>query len=229
MSKADLRLDWCSHEAAKYAVMHWHYSKRMPNSKLAKIGAWERGCFRGAVIFGCGATPELCKPYGMKQDQVAELVRVALAPHETPTSRIVAIAIRILRAGMPGLRLVVSFADSAQGHYGGIYQAGGWIYSGESFGRMIMTNGKTEHPRTLGSRYGIGGQSLPWLRKNVDSRACVIDAPAKYRYLYPLDESTRARILPLAKPYPKHPASEAGNGTFPVHSGGAAPTRTLHV
>ena len=45
--KVDLRLDWCSYEAAKYAVEHWHYSKRMPKSKLAKIGVWEDGEFIG--------------------------------------------------------------------------------------------------------------------------------------------------------------------------------------
>jgi hypothetical protein len=205
-------LDWCSQEAAKYAVETWHYSRRMPRSKLAKIGVWERKRFCGAVIFGSGATPELCKPYGLTQTQVAELVRVALAPHESPTSRIVAIALRLLRAEMPGLRLVVSFADSLQGHHGGIYQAGGWIYTGESFGRMIVTNGKIEHPRTLGSRYGVGGQSLPWLRKHVDPFARVIDAPAKYRYLYPLDDEMRQRVLPLAKPYPKRVRS-ADSGT----------------
>ena len=41
----NLHLDWCSHKAAKYAVEHWHYSKRMPKSKLVKIGVWENNVF----------------------------------------------------------------------------------------------------------------------------------------------------------------------------------------
>ena len=45
MSKPVLKLDWCSHEAATFAVMHWHYSKAMPKSKLAKVGVWEDGKF----------------------------------------------------------------------------------------------------------------------------------------------------------------------------------------
>jgi len=223
----NLRLDWCSHEAAKYAVMHWHYSRLMPKSKLARIGVWEHGAFVGCVIFGVGATPELCKPYGLQSVHVAELVRVALTRHESPVSRIVAIALKMLHKAMPGLRLIVSFADSAHGHHGGIYQAGGWIFSGESFGRYIVTNGKTEHPRTLGSRYGVGGQSIPWLRRHVDPSARQVSAAAKYRYLYPFDPEMRVKIAPLARPYPKRVRSAENGTAAPTAGGGVIPTRTL--
>jgi hypothetical protein len=37
----DLKVDFCSHEAAKYACEHWHYSRCVPASKLIKIGVWE--------------------------------------------------------------------------------------------------------------------------------------------------------------------------------------------
>ena len=232
-----LRLDWCSHEAAKYAVEHWHYSKCLPGADIVKCGVWEAGRFIGCVLFSRGATPELCKPYGLKATQVCELTRVALDKHKTQTSRIVSIALRMLRSLCPALRLVVSFADSEHGHHGGIYQAGGWVFTGDSFGRYIITNGKAEHPRTLGSRYGRGGQSLPWLRLHVDPVARQVDAAAKHRYLMPLDDEMRQRILPLAKPYPKRagsialdaPADQAGEGgltpTPALHSKAAALTR----
>ena len=45
MSSVDLKVDWCSYEAAKYAVMHWHYSKTMPAGKTVKLGVWENGRF----------------------------------------------------------------------------------------------------------------------------------------------------------------------------------------
>ena len=227
-SRPELRLDWCTHEAAKYAVENWHYSRMMPKSKLAKIGVWENSDFVGAVIFGVGATPELAKPYSLGMTQVCELVRVAMRNHATPVSRVLSIACKILKRSMPKLRLIVSFADTNQGHHGGIYQAGGWVYAGESFGRAIMTFGKAEHPRTLGLRYGKGGQSIPWLRANVDPNAKQIELPAKYRYLMPLDDEMRKRIEPLRKPYPKRVRSE-GSGTSgnQPEGGGANPTRTL--
>jgi len=226
-STPDLRLDWCSHEAASYAVTHWHYSRTMPKSKLAKIGAWEQGVFIGALIFGVGATPELCKPYRLKSTEVCELVRIALNKHLTPVSRMVSIALTVLHKAMPGLRVVVSFADTAHGHHGGIYQAGGWFYLGESVGRYIKTFGRVEHPRTLGLRYGRGGQSIPWLRSHVDPRAEQIVAAVKYRYVMPLDAEMRAKLLRLAQPYPKRGRRRATAATLPSVEGGVNPTRPL--
>jgi hypothetical protein len=43
MAKADLRIDWATHAAAKYACENWHYSGCMPVGKLVKVGAWESG------------------------------------------------------------------------------------------------------------------------------------------------------------------------------------------
>ena len=38
MCESVLRLDWCSHDAAKYAVEHYHYSRSMPAGKTVKVG-----------------------------------------------------------------------------------------------------------------------------------------------------------------------------------------------
>ena len=45
--KVELKLDWCSYEAAKYACEHWHYSKCMPVGKTVKIGVWENKKYIG--------------------------------------------------------------------------------------------------------------------------------------------------------------------------------------
>lgn len=232
MTKPMLRLDWCSHEAAKYAVEHWHYSRRMPKSKLARVGVWEEDKFRGVVIFGMGGTPMMGRAEGLPPFQTCELVRVALAPHQTPTSKIVAIALRFLKRGMAGIRLVVSFADTAQGHVGTIYQASGWFYVGgkEETNGAYRVNGKIVHPRSLHHRYGTGGQSIPWLRQHVDPNAERIKTPIKHKYLYPLDDDMRAKIAPLAKPYPKRPRAEsidADAPAFQVGEDGSLPISAL--
>lgn len=202
----ELRLDWASYEAAKHAVTRWHYSRVMPSGKLARIGVWEDGRFIGVVIFGRGATPHLGTPYGLQQTECVELVRVALRDHVHPVTQIVAGAIRLLSATSPGLRLIVSFADPAQGHHGGIYQAGNWVYLGPADGPgaqlRFVVNGHVRHPRSLGSLYGDGGQSLPWLRENVDPNARRITVPAKHRYAMPLDRAMRRQLRPLAREYP---------------------------
>jgi hypothetical protein len=226
-----LKLDWCSYEAAKYAVEHWHYSKTMPAGKLAKIGVWEDGRYVGCVLFGRGAASNIASPYGLEQTQICELVRIALDKHTTPVSRIIAIAVRQLRRAQPGLRLIVSFADSNQGHHGGIYQAGGWYYTGASRDRATRVHGQLFHPKTLHSRYGYGGQSIPWLREHVDPNAENVMLPPKLKYCMPLDDAMRKQIAPLAKPYPKRVtrgSGETDNAPQPnEETGGASPTEPL--
>ncbi len=84
-------------------------------------------------------------------------------------------------------------------------------------------NGEIVHPRSLHHRYGTGGQSIPWLRANVDPKAERIKTPVKHKYLMPLDAEMRTRIAPLAKPYPKRESS-AESGT-PVPTGGGVANR----
>jgi hypothetical protein len=218
MGKADLRIDWATHEAAKYACENWHYSKCVPKSKLSKVGVWEDGAFIGVVIYGCGATPNLGKPYGMTQNQCIELVRIAMRSHQSTVSRIVSIANRWMHRANPNLRLIVSFADHSKGHHGGIYQAGNWVYSGQgSSAKFYMIHGKLTHPRTLGSAGLV--QNIHGAR-NRDASASVIEVPGKHRYLMPLDEETRQRILPLSKPYPKR-AQQAISGDQPPERQGS--------
>jgi hypothetical protein len=192
MSKANLRIDWATHEAAKYACENWHYSKCLPVGKLVKVGAWEDGKFIGVVLFGRGANNNMLSPFGLSQDEGCELVRIALTKHKSPVSRIAAQAMRFLKTQSNGLRLIVSYADPEQGHHGGIYQAGNWVYVGIS-GKAIKVfyNGKWSHKKTVDDA-GINQSNL--LKKTV---------PGKHRYLMPLDEDMRQRIMPLSKPYPK--------------------------
>jgi hypothetical protein len=197
-----LHLNWCSHEAAKYAVEHWHYSRAMPAGKTVKIGVWENERFIGCVIFSLGANRYIGSPYGLTQWEACELTRVALDEHEVHVTRILSIAIKMLKWQSPGLRLIVSYADENQDHLGIIYQAGNWLYEGEFANEQgIMIKGELIHRRTVNSKYGTS--SLSWLRKHVDPRAKVIDGKSKHKYLYPLDKKMRKRIQKLSKSYPK--------------------------
>lgn len=188
---SELRLGWATHAAARYACEEWHYSKCLPTGKLVKVGVWEDGDYRGVVIFSRGASPWLGKRYGLDHVEICELTRVALREHDAPVSKIVAIALRMLRATNPGLKLVVSFADPARDHVGGIYQAGNWIYTGRS-NEVVehYVRGKWRHTRAV--YHEQKGQDVPHRTQ-----------PAKYRYLYPLDAETRDVLELLRRPYPK--------------------------
>lgn len=232
MSGNGLRLDFCSHDAATHAVMRWHYSRKMPKAKLVKIGCWEDGRFVGAVVFGLGANRHLARPFGLGDQEACELVRVALAPgRKHPTSQCVAISIKLLRRQSPGLKIIVSYADSGQGHVGTIYQATGWLYLGTSKQSYIRVRGRIEHPRTLYDRYGAHGQSIPWLRKHVDPNAERVPMAPKLKYVYPLDKVLRRELQEVALPYPKS-AAEVTPGDTPGDQPGEAgsrPSRPLRL
>jgi hypothetical protein len=225
-----LHLAFCTHEAAKHAVRRWHYSRRMPKSKLVRIGVWEDEKFSGVVIYGLGANRHLARPFGLQDTEVCELVRVALAPgRRHPTSQVVAVSLRLLKLQSPGLRLVVSYADLGQGHLGTIYQAGGWLYLGTSEQGYLRIHGRIVHPRTVYDRYGRGGQSVPWLRENVDPHAARVEMAPKLRYVFPLDKAIRRQLAPKALPYPKSAAEVTRSDTPGAQpgEGGATPTRPL--
>lgn len=190
----------CSHEAAKHAVLNWHYSKAMPSGKLIKFGVWENKKFIGAVIYGRGATPNLGKPYDLEQTEICELVRVALDKHETNVTKMVAETIKKLKLSNPGLRLIVSFADPNQGHTGQIYKAGNWLYTGKSeAAKFYKVKGKVIHPRTA---YSLGKNSLDWLIQNIDPNAEAVYKVGKLRFLYPLDKAMVRKLNKLALDYP---------------------------
>ena len=226
MEQVDLKIDWATHEAAKYAVMKWHYSKVMPMGKIIKIGVWEDKKFIGVVLFSRGATPNLGKPYNLDQTQCVELTRVALTKHVSNVSEIVSKSIKMLKKTNPGIKLIVSFADKSQGHHGGIYQAGNWVYTGTgSSAFFYRINGKLTHPRSIGAK-GLP-QNLEGAKK-INKNAERVEIPGKHRYLMPLNKKTRRQILKLNKPYPKSVKSIEDDAlSFQDKEGGSIPTLTL--
>jgi len=215
----DLKIDWASHKAAKFACENWHYSKSIPVGKLVKVGAWENDKFIGVVIFGRGANHNMLKGYDLIQDEGCELVRIALTKHKSPVSQIAALAIRFLSKHSPKLRLIVSYADPEQGHHGGIYQAGNWIYKGTSASAVkVWYKSKWAHKKTVDDA-GVNQANLP--KKKVQG---------KHTYLMPLDKDMRKKVLVLSKPYPKRAGSvESDTPTIQVGEGGANPTSALQT
>lgn len=203
----------CGRDAALYAVTHWHYTKKLPVGRLVYHGVWELDQrYTGTVIYGRGANDRMSKMVGLTQVECAELVRVALRDHTAPVTQILAESIRLLRSSNPGLRAIISYADPGQGHHGGIYQAGNWLYLGlGTLNKEFVIHGRQMHLRSV---HAAGWkQSLAWVRANVDPRAYEVTPPRKHRYVYPLDKPTRRKTTKLSLPYPS--AVEASEVTRP--------------
>lgn len=228
-----LHLAWCDYSAAEFACRKWHYSRSVPAGKTVKIGVWEEGVFTGAIIFGRGSNKAIGSRFGLTQLEAVELCRVALSPHKATVTKIVSVAIRLLKDQSKGLRLIVSYADPREGHIGAIYQAGNWVYVGTSEGNdkrnhpYKSPDGTIVHWRTMSGICGRAGISHTEAAA-VSMGYIPMEFIAKHCYVMPLDKEIRETILPMSKPYPKrvgsipakHPANQPGEG-------GSTPTPTL--
>lgn len=189
---------------------------------LAMFGVWEDGAFVGAVLFGRGANMNMGKMFGLAQTQAVELVRVALTAHASPVTRIVSICIRQLSSTSPSLRLLISYADPAQGHTGKIYQAGNWTFTGEAeVHRVFFHDGKWKHKREIASMVTFGKKRAAPIDWNaLPSRT----SDPKYRYAYPLDAEMTTKIKAMSLPYPKLSGEKSSPRGATTGEGGAIPT-----
>jgi hypothetical protein len=198
-----LRIDWCDAKAASYAQKMWHYADGIPFGKTGKLGVWEDGKFIGAVMFGRPASmpmrKRMSRDYNLKMTEFCELSRVALNKHKTPVTRILSICLKLFHKRYPGIRLIVSFADTGQGHVGAIYQAGNWVYTGRSKGSAVYTVfGKVMRQQTAELR---GITSLARARLVDPDATMVIND--KHRYLMAMDDAMLGIIEKERMPYPK--------------------------
>ena len=228
-NKPILKLDWCSYKAAEYAVKHWHYSRSMPVGKLAKIGVWEDDKFIGSVVFGMGAAKDLGNPIGLKMFGYCELVRVALTTHRTTVTKIISIAIKMLKQQSPKLLAIISFADPEEKHLGIIYQAGNWIFCGCSkTSQVYELNGKKYHNRVVNpGALQFGRKAKASIDKKKSLKRTTLP---KYRYVYVLSESIRDQIEKLRKPYPKSlcAGSVVARNLSKIEAGDESLTPALH-
>jgi len=177
-----LHLDWCSYKAAKYACENWHYSKCMPVSKLVKIGVWEGGKYKGVIIFSLGTNNNLGTKYELKPTEVCELTRVALDKHYHHVTKMMSIAIKMLKKLCPGLKLVVSYADPEEGHEGVMYKAGNWIHDGFSEQcTAFIVDGRKVTNRSFYSMKKRGIKGIP------------IKVAPKIKFIYPLSIDMREK------------------------------------
>ena len=191
-------------EAIRYACMKFHYAKAIPSAEYAYNVYNEQNEWCGTIIYGVGATPNIAKPFGLANGEVLELLRVALNGKQPCMSECVAASLKQIHKDAPHIKMIVSFADMDQNHYGTIYQATNWLYLGDrnvgERGAFII-HGKRIHPKSLHSKGWT--QSIKWIREHIDPNAQEIISKGKRKYIWVFDKKTRREWQSKALPYPK--------------------------
>jgi len=186
-----------SKKANKFAIMNYHYSRRLPNICCSYSVFNNKNEWCGVVSYGLGASPAIGKPYKLAQGEIIELVRVALNGKQESTSKAISISLKLLKKDCPSVKLVVSYADIGQNHYGTIYQATNWLYVNtiKSTGTEYFYKGRWTHSKTISDLVRIKGLKRDSLKQRKMS--------GKIKYLYPLTKDIRNKVLKLSKKYPK--------------------------
>jgi len=213
-----MRLEIASSKAIKYACMNFHYAKAIPTYSIG-YSVFENNIWCGVVLFGGGASVNMPTKFNLRNGQYLELNRMALNGKQSSTSKVLSIAIKLIKKECPTVRMLFSYADKGQEHKGIIYQATNWYYieNIESSGTEYLLNGIWKHDR---GRYnwGVDFKKLPKRKK-----------AGKHKYIYPLDKTLISLCKSLSKPYPKQAVEvhELNNLHSSEKVGGASPTQPL--
>ena len=207
-----MRLEIASRKAIKFACENFHYSKLAPPRAYDCAFSIfnDKNIWCGVICYGKGANNNLLSPYGLKQGQGAELIRVALNGKQENVSKSLSLSIKLFKKLNPLAKLLVSYADVDENHSGTIYQATNWYFTGkynEGTRGAFIVNGKKTHGKTI---YGKGiSQNINEIRKYLDKNAEEFITKGKLKYIYPLDKNLIPLCKSLSKPYPKKSAVEA--------------------
>ncbi len=206
----DLVIANCDKRTLKAILAQNHYSGTC-SSITVGYGVYWRGQLKGGIVFSAGvgrfanAYCRICKP-----TEIVELTRLWLHDDlpKNGESRVIGLALRVLRKGRGRFRAALSYADEYAGHVGTIYQATNFRYMGTSTSASskIRIGGLIVNSRSLNSRYGT--HSVPRLRKILgrDDIEYVREKTRKHAYVYPLTDDVAKWLDEHRKPYPK-PAS----------------------
>ena len=194
-----MKLEIASNKAVKYACLNFHYAKAVPTYSIG-YSVFENYVWCAVVLFGGGASVNMPTKFNLRNGQYLELNRMALNGKQSSTSKVLASAIRLIKKNCPTVKLLFSYADKGQNHYGTIYQATNWCYIEdiESSGTEYLLNGIWKHDR---GRYnwGVDFKKLPKRKK-----------AGKHKYIYPLDKGLIPMCQSLRKPYPKKETPTSG-------------------
>lgn len=182
-----------SYDETKPFLLHIHYARRMPCVTDA-FGLFLDGKLIGVVTYGIPASHPLCIGLAGKKNQyrVKELNRLCILPEyngKNYASYLVSKSLKMLE----NYTFVVSYADTAWGHIGYVYQATNFLYTGLSAKRNDTYQPGGAHPRAYNK---FNHSALKQTRS------------PKHRYVYLVgDRRTKKRMLkelkyPI-KEYPK--------------------------
>jgi hypothetical protein len=191
---------------AKFVIESMHYRKTLGVFWEA-FGLFENDKLIGVICYGQPSAPIQKHAFKDRDFRLYELTRLVIDGNKKNCASIlIAESLKMLNE-QPSA--VISYADSALGHVGIVYQASNWIYTGAttSHDKLYMVDGKALHPMTLRDKFGVTNPSV-WAKEN---NIQTINPSPKHRYFYFNGNKYQRKNMisklsyPIISQYPKSP------------------------
>ncbi len=189
-------------------IMDIHYARRMPSVSY-RFGLFTGNELEGIVTYGTPSSAPLrsgiCGPEFSRN--VIELNRLCLKSNtRNHASMLVSKSIRMLSGDF----VIVSFADTEQGHIGTVYQACNFLYCGLSAKRTDWKVRGMEHlhGQTIADEFRGQKNRAELMREKYGDDFYLKDRPRKHRYIMfkgsrKFRKSALANLRYAQAPYPK--------------------------
>jgi len=199
-------------------LLEKHYAKRIPQIMFA-FGLYDDvNKLIGVVTYGYPPSSQLCNGICGNEyaSKVLELNRLCLADNnKNESSFLVGNSIKLL----PKPSIIVSYADSGQGHVGYVYQATNFIYTGLSAIRKDWKIKGYEHlhGQSIADMAPRGKGRAEWLKQKFGDDFYLGERSRKHRYIYFHGSKTDKKILKSKlnykiEPYPKGESKNYDSG-----------------
>ena len=201
------------------AIVTGHYSGVMPDATQEAFAAYWNEIVVAAVAYGPGGNSKTFGAVveGYDSSNARELIRLWVHP-DAPKNTASFVVSKTLKMLPEQVGLVVSFADSGQGHFGYVYQSLNFVYCGMSNeGIRYIDSTGVEVTARLANVYRMrnpekfDGMSLTQIRNHLGWQP--VKSHSKHRYCIGVGRQKKAvtRVLMTKSlPYPKPDTIEAG-------------------
>lgn len=202
-----------SNELAQSVVVAHHYLHRKAPCSVA-FGLYDADSqLRGVILYGTPSSAPLRAGIAGKEEalNVIELTRLWVDDDTPKNAESYLIGNSVKHCGK---EIVVSFADTGQNHYGIVYQASNWLYTGLSAKRTDWTvEGESKHGHTWADKY-----TADQMREIFGDRFTLVPRSRKHRYIFINAKGKRKKELISKLKYPLEPYPKKENNETTIQT-----------
>jgi hypothetical protein len=207
--KENLQVKLINNKLTYPFLLNIHYAKRIPSISYS-FGLFENESLVGVVCYGTPASSTLRKGIAGTQyiSKILELNRLCLLDNKpNQASYLVSKSLKML----PPEMIIISFADSSQGHFGYVYQACNFTYHGLSAKRTdwALKSKPNLHGTTIADKSRGKKNRAKYMREFYGDDFYLKQRPRKHRYIYITGKNNKKKkeifkqIMYKQEPYPK--------------------------